>query len=70
MIWTIVPWELVWEGIEAKVQEPVQMKWQGVDLLVEPIGFARGKIVQLLSTEPNDYLKPELQPGTIIELKS
>ncbi|NLJ25888.1 MAG: hypothetical protein GX354_10820, partial [Firmicutes bacterium] len=36
--------------------------------LVEPLQFAQGKIVRLLSSEPNDFLRPELQPGSIIDL--
>lgn len=68
MMWTIIPPEIVWEGIEEEPKLCVQIRWQGVQMLVEPMQFARGKIVQLLSTEPNDFLRPELQPGSIIDL--
>jgi hypothetical protein len=67
-MWTIIPPELIWEGVEAKPKELLQMKWQGTHVLVEPMAFARGKIVQVLSTEPNDFLRPELQPGLIIDV--
>ena len=67
-MWTIIPPELIWEGVEAKPKELLQMKWQGTQVLVEPMAFARGKIVQVLSTEPNDFLRPELQPGLIIDV--
>ncbi|NMB45892.1 MAG: hypothetical protein GX998_05705 [Firmicutes bacterium] len=68
MMWTIIPPEIIWEGVEDKPKELLQLKWQGVQVLVEPLQFAQGKIIQLLSTEPNDFLKPELQPGSIINL--
>lgn len=67
-MWTIIPPEIIWEGVEDKPKELLQLKWQGVQVLVEPLQFAQGKIIQLLSTEPNDFLKPELQPGSIINL--
>jgi len=69
-MWTIIPPEIIWEGIEARPKELLQMQWQGVQVLVEPLQFARGRIVRLLSTEPADFLKPGLQPGSIIELMS
>ncbi|NLJ24565.1 MAG: hypothetical protein GX354_03930 [Firmicutes bacterium] len=68
MMWTIIPPEVVWEGIEEKPKDLLQLEWLGVQMLVEPLQFAQGKIVRLLSSEPNDFLRPELQPGSIIDL--
>ena len=67
-MWTIIPPEGVWEGIEEKPKDLLQLEWLGVQMLVEPLQFAQGKIVRLLSSEPNDFLRPELQPGSIIDL--
>lgn len=67
-MWTIIPPEVIWEGIEEKSKDLLQLEWLGVQMLVEPLQFAQGKIVRLLSTEPNDFLRPELQPGSIIDL--
>lgn len=67
-MWTIIPPELIWEGVEVKPKQLQEMTWRGAKVLVEPIAFTRGKIVQLLSTEPNDFLRPDLQPGSIVEL--
>jgi hypothetical protein len=67
-MWTIIPPEVVWEGIEEKPKDLLQLEWLGVQMLVEPLQFAQGKIVRLLSSEPNDFLRPELQPGSIIDL--
>jgi hypothetical protein len=68
VMWTVIPPEIIWEGIEERPKDLLQMEWQGVQVLVEPLQFARGRIIQLLSTEPADFLKPELQPGSIVEL--
>lgn len=67
-MWTIIPPEVIWEGIEEKPKDLLQLEWLGVQMLVEPLQFGQGKIVRLLSTEPNDFLRPELQPGSIIDL--
>jgi hypothetical protein len=67
-MWTIIPPEVIWEGIEEKPKDLLQLEWLGVQMLVEPLQFAQGKIVRLLSSEPNDFLRPELQPGSIIDL--
>jgi hypothetical protein len=69
-MWTIMPPDIIWEGIEKRPIDLLQIEWQGVQVLVEPLQFARGRIVQVLSTEPMDFLRPELQPGSIIELIS
>ena len=37
-------------------------------MLVEPLEFGRERIVKLLSTDPRDYLKPELAPGSVVSL--
>ena len=67
-MWTIIPPELIWEGVEEKQKDLLHLEWQGVQVLVEPLQFAQGRIVRLLSTEPNDFLRPELQPGSIIDV--
>ncbi|HHV93257.1 MAG TPA: hypothetical protein GXX47_01830 [Firmicutes bacterium] len=68
MMWTIVPPEVIWEGAEEKPKDLMELNWQGVQVLVEPLEFGRGRIVKLLSTDPRDYLKPELAPGSVVSL--
>lgn len=67
-MWTVVPPELVWEGVEKEPARLQEITWRGAKVLVEPITFAQAKIVQVLSSEPNDYLRSDLEPGTIVEL--
>ena len=68
MMWTIMPPEMIWEGIEEKPKGLLQLSWRGTPVLVEPLEFGRGKIVKLLSTDPKDFLRPELQPGSVVDL--
>jgi len=60
--------ELVLEGFDkTKYPEYKEVNYKGVPMLVEGAGFGRKRIVKLLSTDPFDYLRPELSPGSLIE---
>jgi hypothetical protein len=63
--------ELVLEGFDTvRYPEYKEIEYQGVTVVVEPAEFGGQKIVKLLSTNPFDYLKPDLAPGSIINLPS
>ena len=67
ILYTPMQLELVLEGFDTtKYPEYKDIEYQGVAMVVESAGFGRQKIVKLLSTNPFDYLKPELAPGSII----
>lgn len=67
ILYTPMQLELVLEGFDTtQYPEYRDIKYQGVSMVVEPAGVGRQKIVKLLSTNPFDYLKPELAPGNII----
>lgn len=68
ILYTPVQLELVLEGFDkTKYPEHREVKYKGVPVLVEEAGFGRKRIVKLLSTDPFDYLKPEMAPGSIID---
>ncbi|AFV11370.1 hypothetical protein Tph_c11480 [Thermacetogenium phaeum DSM 12270] len=62
ILYTPLPLELVFAEKDGAVpyQEVVV---SGVTLVVQPVGSGLGKIVQIRSTDPAVYLKPEFQPG-------
>ncbi len=73
MFYTIVPLEYVFEEEESEEneskkqkKEDIEIKREGVSLMVEGSSSGQYKITRLISTNPNDYLRPEWQPGTII----
>lgn len=68
ILYTPLQLELVLEGFD-KTNYPKykEVEYSGVPVLVEDAGMGRKRIVKLLSTNPFDYLKPELLPGSIIE---
>lgn len=68
ILYTPMQLELVLDGFD-KTQYPdyKEIVYEGVSMLVEGAGFGKKRIVKLLSTNPFDYLKPELLPGSLIE---
>ena len=70
-MWTIVPDEVVWEGFEEDNREYVELIGvNGVLMQVEPIGGNQGRVVRVISSEPEDYWRPECQPGVLVDLNT
>jgi len=68
MLWTVMPLEAVMEGSGSYQPSYSEIPWHnGGTLLVEPFGPDSVKVVRLISTDPNHYLDPDLQPGKVIE---
>ncbi|MDD4237173.1 MAG: YlzJ-like family protein [Desulfotomaculaceae bacterium] len=68
ILYTPMQLELVLEGFDTtQYPEYRDIEYQGVAMVVESAGFGKQKIVKLLSTNPSDYLKPELAPGSLID---
>lgn len=65
VLYTSMPIEMVIEGIDKKY-EFKEIEIDGVKLIIEPISMNQGKIVQLLSSNPQDFLNPNFSPGKII----
>jgi hypothetical protein len=67
ILYTPLPLELVLMSDDNS--SPYQeVEYNGVTLVVQPMGIGLGKIVQVKSTDPSVYLRPELQPGQQISL--
>ena len=66
MLYSILPPEAVWEGFTGTRQWR-QAEYRGIPLLVEERAGGPARLERLLSTDPQDYLDPGLQPG--LELK-
>lgn len=69
ILWTPQPLELVFENNQNEVitgVSPLEIDYKGRKVLVEAVDVNKQKIVQLISTDPQDYLLEDFQPGTII----
>jgi hypothetical protein len=65
-LYTIVPLEEVLSEEETVTGRPFEMTMGGKRLLVAPEGPGQGRIMQLLSTDPADFLDPRWHPGNMI----
>jgi hypothetical protein len=69
ILWTAMPVDLVIDGLEPPAPAAMEMMVEGRLLQVLPGTQAgTGTVQRLLSTDPQDYLDPRWQPGTVINL--
>lgn len=64
--YSVVPMDVIFEGAEAFQPHYVDIDQGGVKLQIEPLSGFQGRIVRLYSCNPQDYLKEQYAPGTII----
>ena len=63
-----LPLELIFEGCDRYRPEYLRIPFHRGALVVEPLSPAGARIIQLISSDPQDYLNPLFQPGRIIDL--
>lgn len=66
MLYTIVSIDQIFE--EPDDRTFVTAQFQGVNVVVEPMGEGRARVERILSTDPEHYMRIELQPGSILRL--
>lgn len=70
MLYTIMPMEVVFGPppgeSQPEVLSVVASVGGGVRALVQPLPDGRARLERLLSTDPADYLRSDLIPGTIV----
>lgn len=70
ILYTPMQLELVLEGLDG--MKPIstrEVNIDGVPVLINDTGPGQAKVVRLLSTNPNDYLRPDLFPGAEIKFQ-
>ncbi|MGI6066061.1 MAG: YlzJ-like family protein [Bacillota bacterium] len=67
LLWTVIPEEVVLEGVE-KPRQFRQIKYQNRDVVVEMGEEGMGTVVQVLSTDPRDFLLTDITPGKKIPI--
>ena len=68
LLWSIVPTELVFANFSEPLPTWVEVQQEGVTMLVTLGTNGMAKVERLISPNPQDYLRPEWQPGTLIHL--
>lgn len=70
MIWSVVPSEFIFYETSMDVPEARLCTLSGVPLTVVDMGDGMGRVERIMSSDPNDYLRAQLQPGSQIPLSS
>lgn len=73
MLYTIVPIETIFEeeessGIGKFTPAPITIRRDGIELLAEQLPGGEYRIQRLISTNPQDFLNPKWQPGSILAI--
>lgn len=68
-LWSILPTELVLNVVVDSPPLYEEIQCNNINLIVERIGPTQCKVNRLLTTDPQDYLHPEIQPGRILTYK-
>lgn len=69
ILWTIVPEEVVYRDQNQPVPVYEEIEYIGQKVVAQKISQNEFRVVRLLSTNPADYLRSELQPGRVITYK-
>lgn len=65
-IYSIMPMELVFDGIHEQPGPYVSVQIGDVRLQIEAVSPGVGRIVRLIDGPLDAYLRPELTPGTVV----
>jgi len=66
ILWSILPADIVLDNIDS-LPPYEEISYSGMKCLVEKTGSTQYRVIRLLTTNPKDYLRPELQPGTMLK---
>lgn len=67
---TVMPMELVLQGFDVDPEATHEVQVKGIKMEVIPVAPGMGRIVRLLDCTLNDYLNPQLNPGSIVHYGS
>lgn len=68
ILYTPLPMEMIFQEHDANFPKQETIEIEGGLLLVEPVSDNQYKIVRLISSDPQLYLKQQYAPGEIITM--
>ena len=69
IIYSPVPIETIFEGYDQVKLNYREIQFGHVTMVVEQLSDSEGRIVRLISPDPQDYLNPHYQPGSRLQFK-
>ncbi|MFS0782240.1 YlzJ-like family protein [Bacillus sp. 1P06AnD] len=68
-LYTILPTEWVLATKQDIAHQPANVYYKGIMVTVEKASDFKYKVIQIHSTDPNDYLHMDIQPGAEIDMR-
>ncbi|TDX42956.1 YlzJ-like family protein [Orenia marismortui] len=59
----------LWPDEDFEIEERMELNYDGLTMEVKIDSANSGEIIRVISSDPNDYLNQQYQPGTKIEFK-
>ncbi len=69
IIYSPVPIETIFDGYDQMKLNYRELQMGHVTMVIEQISNTEGKIVRVISPDPQDYLNPRYQPGTTLSFR-
>ncbi|HHY74704.1 MAG TPA: hypothetical protein GX497_16055 [Bacillus bacterium] len=69
IMYTTMPLELIYQENNESFEAQSIIECNGLSLVVEPLPNNQCRVVQVLSTNPYDFLNESYKPGSILMLK-
>lgn len=66
LLYTIVPFENIYEDNDWETPAEIEIREGAVTLLCQALPGGEIKITRLISSNPQDYLKTQWQPGALV----
>lgn len=67
MLYTIIPEEDLFDDYqEEQAGAVMDVEVNGTSVQVEPLGAYSGRVVRVISSNPQDFLNPQFRPGNIL----
>jgi len=66
ILYTVMPVEEVMQQ-EGK-RQILEVRVKGRIIQVEPVSPTEGRVLRVISTDPQDFLDPGIQPGSLVSL--
>ncbi|MDF2876547.1 MAG: YlzJ-like protein [Sporomusa sp.] len=64
VLWTVMPMEAVFPQDYNPTYEDIE--FAGTKMVVEKTSVDEYRVIRILSTDPQDYLRQDIQPGTVL----
>jgi len=70
LLYTIIPPEYIFEESDPETEQEAEfeIKRGSLSLLVQPLPGGQAKVSRIISTNAQDYLNPQWQPGSIMSI--